>query len=907
MRILLTGATGFVGSRLAQRMREQGHQVLTVSRRPGADHDWSDASLASGVAAADAIVHLAGAGLFDKRWSASTRRELLESRVESTRRLAALAVEHGVRCFVTASAIGYYGPSDAEGLDEETPAGGDFLARLCIDWEASAEAARAAGIRTAAVRIGVVLGPNGGALARMLMPFKLGLGGPIGTGRQWLSWIHLEDLCGIFLTLLTDESCRGAYNGTAPQPERMRDFAGALGRVLHRPTVLPMPGFALRLLLGEVAGILLTGQHVVPRRVCDAGFTFRFPELGYEIESARLAPDDVHLLEYRLGQAINGQDWNQAELLVEKAGHIDADHAGGALYEGQLALVRGRFEQGVLSLTDAVDRLPHSSMAWRSLALAHQALGDHAQAKEAFGRSYGANPNDVQTVRMYVALLTQTGDDERALQVLRNARRLVPGSIALREAWLGLEKEVGDIGMVLKLRRELYLQDPTDVANARQLATFLTTEDPEQRLLLDDAGVPEYAAGRWQRMSSSEKQTILADAQATWYAESDAIIDALGGSAEGEDLGVVVLRAALLRERGRIDEGEKVLRDFAGELPATDPSGLIALAQYQFAVGHEDDAERTMASARPRQDNSGREVDRALADLYYRDGNYRRAIEALRLAVAIEPDSSAELKIIECHAKLKEFDEADRLLRARIDGGKDGFFEQMLAANVAAGMAHELILDGDTAGAEPILARRDEALERAETLMPFSPEPKIQRAMNLLAAFNRQLASVGVREALELRRKSRLPDDALRELSEADQVQAGYVQTSLTRVMVLEAKGDTDAAASELERLLERSPDQVQARERLARLRYNEGSFDAAIATLDRGIERNPTLPRWHEMKGDFYLAEIRKLRQGGYLAARGGGARTVGRVVLEGGRDARCQPGAGEQARQRLQRPGST
>jgi uncharacterized protein (TIGR01777 family) len=180
---------------------------------------------------------------------------------------------------LTASAVGYYGARDDEGLDETAPPGEDFLAQLCVQWEAAAEAARAGGVRTAAVRTGVVLGRGGGALSRMLTPFKLGLGGPMGSGRQWMSWIHLEDLCGLFITALSDESWEGPFNGTAPQPERMADFARTLGRVLHRPTVLPTPGFAMKLLLGEAADVLLTGQHVVPTRALAAGFTFRFPDL----------------------------------------------------------------------------------------------------------------------------------------------------------------------------------------------------------------------------------------------------------------------------------------------------------------------------------------------------------------------------------------------------------------------------------------------------------------------------------------------------------------------------------------------------------------------------------------------------------------------------------------------------
>ncbi len=279
MKILLTGATGFVGSALKARLEAAGHEVLTVSRGPSGDHDWSPESLAAGVEACDGIVHLAGAGIFDKRWSDSYKREMVDSRVETTRRLGALAAEKGCKVFVTASAVGYYGASDTEGLDETAPPGDDFLARLCVEWESAADAARAAHIRTACVRIGVVLGPDGGALKQMLTPFKLGVGGPIGSGRQWMSWIHLDDLCALFQRVVEDEDWQGAYNGTAPNPHRMKDFAKTLGRVLRRPAFLPTPGFAMKLLLGEVADVLLTGQHVVPRRALEGGFTFRFPDL----------------------------------------------------------------------------------------------------------------------------------------------------------------------------------------------------------------------------------------------------------------------------------------------------------------------------------------------------------------------------------------------------------------------------------------------------------------------------------------------------------------------------------------------------------------------------------------------------------------------------------------------------
>jgi uncharacterized protein (TIGR01777 family) len=280
VKILLTGATGFIGSRFARLATARGHQILPVSRTPRAGAlDWSPASLARGVAAADAIVHLAGENLFGKRWTERQKNVLIESRVEPTSQLARLAAERRPSAFVSASAVGYYGPSERQGLDEQAPSGNDFLATLCQRWEKATALAASAGVRTVITRFGIVLGREGGALKQMLPPFRLGIGGPIGSGRQWMSWIHADDVAGLLLFLLESESARGPYNVTAPQPSTMRDFARALGKVLHRPAVLPVPGFALKLALGEVADVLLSGQHVVPRRALEAGYQFRFPAL----------------------------------------------------------------------------------------------------------------------------------------------------------------------------------------------------------------------------------------------------------------------------------------------------------------------------------------------------------------------------------------------------------------------------------------------------------------------------------------------------------------------------------------------------------------------------------------------------------------------------------------------------
>lgn len=274
MRVLLTGGSGFVGSHLKPRLERDGHEVLLLGRGAGADFDWSPESVRRGVEATEAVVHLAGEGIADRRWTEARKRALLDSRLETTALLARAVAGRKSRCFLTASAVGYYGPSETPGLTESSPPGNDFLARLCVAWEAAARPAADAGVRVVHTRFGVVLHPDGGALKKMLLPFRMFVGGPIGSGRQWLSWIHMSDLTSLVAFLLSNDGAAGPYNATAPGPVRMRELARSLGAELHRPSVVPVPAIALRLLLGEGADFLLTGQHVLPERASAASFRF---------------------------------------------------------------------------------------------------------------------------------------------------------------------------------------------------------------------------------------------------------------------------------------------------------------------------------------------------------------------------------------------------------------------------------------------------------------------------------------------------------------------------------------------------------------------------------------------------------------------------------------------------------
>jgi uncharacterized protein (TIGR01777 family) len=299
LRIAVSGSGGLVGSALAAVLAGDGHRVVRLVRResePGPDEVLWDPVAgridAAGLEGVDAMVHLAGENIASGRWSAARKERIRASRVEGTRLVAgALAgLAQPPRVLVNASAIGYYGDRGDELLDEDSAPGSGFLAETCVAWEAATAPARQAGLRVVSLRIGVVLSAAGGALGRMLIPFRLGLGGRVGDGRQFMSWVALEDLVGIIRHGVFDDTLAGPVNAVAPRPVRNAEFTAALGRALRRPTPLPLPAWAVRLLLGEMGeALLLAGTRVVPTGLERAGFTFRHADLGSALASI-LAP-----------------------------------------------------------------------------------------------------------------------------------------------------------------------------------------------------------------------------------------------------------------------------------------------------------------------------------------------------------------------------------------------------------------------------------------------------------------------------------------------------------------------------------------------------------------------------------------------------------------------------------------
>lgn len=293
-RIIVTGATGLIGRKLSRKLFEAGHQIIVFSRNASSAKnnlkqdfvyiDWDyrkNDNWLDSFSSADAIVHLAGINLFAKRWNKTFKEEILVSRKETTKALvdAVKLTQAKPEVFVSASAVGYYGDCGDKLLDENSPAGNDFLAEVCKVWEAEAAEVEKVGVRSVSVRTGIVLSNEDGALKKMLLPFKLFVGGPLGNGKQWFPWIHIDDIVGVYFHALENQNLSGAVNAASPNICTMKEFAKTLGKVLNRPSLFPVPEFALKIAIGEAGKVVLMSQRVKVNKLLDSGYKFKFENL----------------------------------------------------------------------------------------------------------------------------------------------------------------------------------------------------------------------------------------------------------------------------------------------------------------------------------------------------------------------------------------------------------------------------------------------------------------------------------------------------------------------------------------------------------------------------------------------------------------------------------------------------
>ena len=305
MKLLVTGGTGFIGSALCRSFAQHGHEVVVLTRQvPPAPFQpairylsWDTPEWRRVLADRDGIINLAGESIAARRWTPRQKQLIRESRLHTTRALIEAMAQgpHRLAVFVSASAVGYYGSREDGSCVESDPPGRGFLAQVCAAWEAEAQRAEAFGIRVIRFRIGLVLGPGGGALAKMVLPFRLGVGGPLGSGRQWMSWIHRDDVVGLIEWVLASSRIQGAVNATAPQPVTMDGFCHEIARALHRPCWMRVPSVGLRLLLGEMAKMLTTGQRVIPEAALQSGYVFTYPTLASALEAALLVSSEKYM------------------------------------------------------------------------------------------------------------------------------------------------------------------------------------------------------------------------------------------------------------------------------------------------------------------------------------------------------------------------------------------------------------------------------------------------------------------------------------------------------------------------------------------------------------------------------------------------------------------------------------
>jgi uncharacterized protein len=290
MRVLITGATGLIGRQISRLLSAEGHQIVVLSRRPESARVVSGASVypwqmgsppVQALEGVEAVIHLAGEPVTTSRWSNEQKRRIRDSRVIGTRHLvdAIKSVTDRPKVLVSASAVGFYGDRGEEELDERSAPGKGFLSEVCLEWEREATSAEGLGLRVAVVRVGVVLSPTGGALEKMLPPFRLGIGGRIGNGRHWFPWIHIGDIAGIFKHALTTSGLSGVINGVAPGVVRNEEFTKELAAALHRPVFLPVPEWALRLMIGEMVEVVMASQRIIPRVALDSGYRFHYQAL----------------------------------------------------------------------------------------------------------------------------------------------------------------------------------------------------------------------------------------------------------------------------------------------------------------------------------------------------------------------------------------------------------------------------------------------------------------------------------------------------------------------------------------------------------------------------------------------------------------------------------------------------
>jgi tetratricopeptide (TPR) repeat protein len=561
--------------------------------------------------------------------------------------------------------------------------------------------------------------------------------------------------------------------------------------------------------------------------------------------AGRLAPDDPDFLEFRFLEALDREEWPEVERVVARAQELDIDQAGGATFEGRYHLAVGDIDEALRAFREATDHIPYSGSVWRSLALAYEQEGRFDEAVEAFETAYACNRSDLRTVIPFIELLRRVGQQNRALEVVKLARRVAPNDPQLRETWLALEFEVGDRALVLRERVKMYDDDPADRSNAARLAVIYGTVEPTREMLLDKDGNPLFTVDKWSRTRASDQQRILEQARAEWYARADEIVEAM----TERDLAWHRLRANLLRARGQVQAGSDVLREWVST--KTERQDLLvaylALGLYEQSADRLRPAAEAFQEAQAYQTEEGREADVALAALLFKLRQFGPTAQLLEQIIEVRDQPELKLQLLECLVKLDRRDEARELIEElRAENVAENVLVMMEALIVDAELT-ELHAEGQT---NEVLRKFDEfneILTRAAELNPADPRPHVLRAGGLLKAFQRSDDEL-------------LLDEALSELERADRVKADALETGRMRVAVYLAKGPvyTRSAIGELRRILESHPREDSLRMQLIQLLQRDGEGQAALEVAEAAVELDPGSLQWRETLGDLYLSAAR-------------------------------------------------
>ncbi|NNM25701.1 MAG: tetratricopeptide repeat protein [Phycisphaerales bacterium] len=572
-----------------------------------------------------------------------------------------------------------------------------------------------------------------------------------------------------------------------------------------------------------------------------------------------LAPEHPRFADYKFMSAVTAEDWSAAEEVVAMAGRLNLDQAGGALFQGRYQAARGNLPEAIAALQIATERIPYSAATWRFLGLAYQRVGNITGAVNAFARSYDNNPNDIATARVYGELLARTGNLTRAIAVLRTARRLAPGDGTLREQWLALETQADNLATVLRERYEMHQMAPDRDSdeykrNAAALARFLGKEEPSRELLLDRGSEERYSIERWNRLPETgpgSRQAIIAQTRTEWRQAADSIVQRLM-EPEERDLDWHMLYADLQRARGDVAEGEQTLRDYRARV-GDDPIELLrtqlAIGVYLAQLGRSDEAIAAFEAGRQYQTATNHSADAALAELYFNLERFEEATPYFEAVYQADPRRRIGLQLVECYAKIGRFEEARAWLDKETATVDRDAPVALLEATIAKGEGDELLAAGDVDGANAKYDEQRRFLEMAEELDPADPLPHVLLAVTMYEEFKRTGETV-------------LLEDAMVELSRADEVRKDFQRTGLTRVAILQARGDERGAINELTRVVERSPMLDRPRQHLVQLLLKSGRTDAANQLVEEAVQLKPSSPMWHEVLGDITMIPLRQTRR---------------------------------------------